>query len=64
MLEQNYKTYCALHEIMLDHDFDIKTKVFSIIEKSGYAEHRAAKMDLDDLLKLLYAFNQEGIHFA
>ena len=32
-------------------NFDIKTCVMDILEKSGYADQRAAKMDLHDYLK-------------
>ncbi|RKP24563.1 Dimethyladenosine transferase [Syncephalis pseudoplumigaleata] len=64
MMDQNYRTYCALKEIMVDADFDIKAKTTEILASTGYAESRPAKMDLDDFLKLLYAFNQEGIHFC
>lgn len=31
---------------------------------SGYADRRAAKMDQDDFLRLLAAFNVAGIHFS
>jgi len=40
-----------------------KQKLMSILEKIGYAEKRSSKLGLDDYLKMLYAFNQEGIHF-
>lgn len=40
-----------------------KQKIMNILEKSGYAEKRSSKLGLDDYLKLLYAFNVEGIHF-
>ena len=78
MMEQNYKTFCALKEIvsnghaakssltpmsrcahvihvwfeqMIDADFDIKAKTMQILETTGYAESRPAKMDMDDFLK-------------
>jgi len=67
MLEKNYKTWCAetgvvsnrglqsrtaltLMQIIPD-DFDIKIKIESIIVEAGFADCRAAKMDVDDLLK-------------
>ncbi|KAI8068129.1 dimethyladenosine transferase [Gilbertella persicaria] len=64
MLEQNYKTYCAAHEMMVESDFDIKSKVVGVLEGVGMSEMRAARCDLDDFLKLLLAFNTANIHFS
>lgn len=36
---------------MVESDFDIKTKVMSIIESVGMSDMRAARCDLDDFLK-------------
>ena len=36
---------------MIDDDFDIKRKVDEVLESTGFAEQRVAKMDVDDLLK-------------
>ena len=36
---------------MVEDDFDIKKKVEQVLEESGFSEQRAAKMDVDDLLK-------------
>jgi 18S rRNA (adenine1779-N6/adenine1780-N6)-dimethyltransferase len=32
-----------------------------ILAESGFADQRAAKMDVDDLLRLLAAFNLKGV---
>ncbi|OZJ04993.1 putative dimethyladenosine transferase [Bifiguratus adelaidae] len=64
LLENNYKTYCSTHGLMLEDTFDIKTKVQQILESVDMTEKRAAKCDLDDFLKLLYAFNQANLHFC
>ncbi|KAK9727867.1 Dimethyladenosine transferase [Basidiobolus ranarum] len=64
MLEQNYKTFCASNNMMLEDSFDIKTKVLGILEQTGFSETRAAKMDIDDLLKLLNAFIEANVHFC
>ncbi|KAF9540206.1 Dimethyladenosine transferase [Mortierella hygrophila] len=64
MLETNYKTYCATHDMMLEDPLDMKAKVQGVLTKVGMAEERAAKMDQDDYLKLLAAFNEECIHFC
>lgn len=64
MLEQNWRTWCSTQNKMIDGDTNMKTKVEEVLSSSGYSDQRAAKMALDDLLKLLSAFHDEGIHFA
>ncbi|KAG2751649.1 rRNA adenine dimethylase [Suillus brevipes Sb2] len=64
MLEQNWRTWCSTQNKMIDADTNMKAKVEEVLSSSGYSEQRAAKMTLDDLLKLLSAFHDEGIHFA
>ncbi|KAJ1812439.1 Dimethyladenosine transferase [Coemansia sp. RSA 2599] len=64
MLENNYKTYCASNELMVESDFDIKKKVMGVLEDLSLAETRASKMDVVDFLKLLSAFHDAGIHFC
>lgn len=49
---------------MVEDGFDMKTKVLEILDSVGLSEARASKMDHDDFLKLLAAFNQAGIHFC
>ena len=43
---------------------EFKELVVNVLEESGFAEHRAAKMNQDHFLALLAAFNKAGIHFA
>ncbi|KAG1865997.1 S-adenosyl-L-methionine-dependent methyltransferase [Suillus subluteus] len=64
MLEQNWRTWCSTQNKIIDDDANMKAKVEEVLSSSGYSEQRAAKMTLDDLLKLLSAFHDEGIHFA
>ncbi|KAG6811005.1 hypothetical protein H0H92_009382 [Tricholoma furcatifolium] len=63
MLEQNRRTWLAAQEMMVD-DEPINTIVDRVLEEAGFTESRAAKMDVDDLLKLLSAFHEAGIHFS
>mmetsp|Transcript_7571 Transcript_7571/g.33764 ORF Transcript_7571/g.33764 Transcript_7571/m.33764 type:complete len:116 (-) Transcript_7571:1370-1717(-) len=42
----------------------IKDKVMAVLEKTGFAETRAAKMGIADFLTLLLAFNEADIHFS
>ncbi|KAK4685332.1 18S rRNA (adenine1779-N6/adenine1780-N6)-dimethyltransferase, partial [Tremellales sp. Uapishka_1] len=61
MLEGNYKTWCAEKGVIIPDGFEMKEKIEEILVESGFAESRAAKMDVDDLLKLLAAFNVQGM---
>ncbi|KAI8923829.1 S-adenosyl-L-methionine-dependent methyltransferase [Entophlyctis helioformis] len=64
MLEHNYKTYCSLTAQDVPMDFDVKKAVMDVLEASGMAESRAAKMDNDDFLKLLSMFIDAGFRFT
>lgn len=44
--------------------FDIKEKVQEILTTAEADKLRARVMDVDDFMKLLHAFNTEGIHFS
>ncbi|KAH9887066.1 S-adenosyl-L-methionine-dependent methyltransferase [Cubamyces lactineus] len=64
MLESNWKTWASVNNVMIEDGVDFKKKVEQVLEETGFAESRAAKMDINDLLKLLSAFHDAGIHFA
>ncbi|KAK0549593.1 Dimethyladenosine transferase [Tilletia horrida] len=64
MLESNWRSYCSEKEIPIDESKSFSSRVEEVLESTGFAENRAAKMDVDDLLKLLAAFHDVGIHFA
>jgi len=64
MLEKNWRTWCSLQNKMTDDSVSMKARVEEVLNSMGYSEQRAAKMSIDDLLKLLSAFHDEGIHFA
>lgn len=64
MLEKNWRTWCSLQNKIIADDANIKEMVANILNSTGYSDQRAAKMTVDDLLKLLAAFHDEGIHFA
>ncbi|XP_065209398.1 probable dimethyladenosine transferase [Planococcus citri] len=64
LLEKNYRTYCSMTNKEIPDDFNIKQKIEDILDKSESANLRARTMDIDDFLKLLHAFNVEGIHFS
>jgi 18S rRNA (adenine1779-N6/adenine1780-N6)-dimethyltransferase len=63
MLEKNWKTWCSEQDKVIE-DITMKQKIESILEETGHSNTRAAKMDLNDILKLLSAFHESGIHFA
>lgn len=64
MLEKNYRTYCSLNSIAVPDPLDVRAIVLGILAAVGVAEARASKMDIDDYLRLLLAFNQAGFHFC
>lgn len=42
----------------------VKVLVEEVLESESLTGRRAASMDIDDLLALLSAFNEKGVHFA
>lgn len=72
LLEENFKTHLALAPDSEKMDVEssevssakMKTIVEEILNETGYSDKRAAKMDIDDFLCLLAAFNTKGIHFS
>lgn len=42
----------------------IRAKILRVLEQTGLTAQRANKCDETDFLRLLYAFNQEGIRFS
>lgn len=64
MLEKNYKTWCSVNGVQSMEEASIKDRIMKIVESTGQAENRAAKMDIDDFLKILVAFNEAGFHFS
>jgi len=64
LMEKNYKIKCSVRNETVPEDFDIRTKVDEVLDSIEFKEKRARKMDIDDFMKLLHAFNAAGIHFA
>lgn len=80
MLESNYKAWKkAKDEIEGGGDvqkgdmqmdgteedkWDVDAVLEAVLEETGCAEKRAAKMDVDEFLELLEAFHRRGIHFG
>ncbi|EIN05807.1 rRNA adenine dimethylase [Punctularia strigosozonata HHB-11173 SS5] len=64
MLEKNYRTWCSERDQIVEDDFDIKNVVQKVLDETQNSENRAAKMTVNDLLILLSAFHDAGIHFA
>lgn len=63
MLEANWKTWCAEHGHLPDPAQPFSAKVDDVLQRLDMSECRASKLDVDDLLALLSAFHEEGIHF-
>eukprot|EP01127_Copromyxa_protea_P016190 TRINITY_DN4771_c0_g1_i1.p1 TRINITY_DN4771_c0_g1~~TRINITY_DN4771_c0_g1_i1.p1 ORF type:complete len:316 (-),score=57.90 TRINITY_DN4771_c0_g1_i1:66-1013(-) len=64
MLGKNYQTFCSLNNIPVDNSISIKDRINKVLEDGNASELRSGKMDIDDFLKLLVAFNKANIHFA
>lgn len=50
--------------MIVDEVIDMKSIVEEVLNTTGYSTQRAAKMDINDFLCLLAAFNEKGIHFT
>lgn len=47
----------------IEENFSMSIKVTNILQQMNMENTRARSMDLDDFMRLLLAFNKEGIHF-
>ncbi|KAG4305793.1 hypothetical protein PORY_000703 [Pneumocystis oryctolagi] len=63
MCEKNYSIWCFQNNIPPDN-IPIRDKIDKVLNSVNLADKRAQKCDDNDFLKLLYAFNKEGIHFS
>ena len=71
LLAENLRTHRAvlggtqpMQEGEGEGDAGARAVVTEVLESTGYAEQRAAKMDGDDFLLLLSKFNEAGLHFS
>lgn len=42
----------------------VRSKIVKVLEETELADVRSGKCDENDFLRLLLAFNEEGIHFS
>lgn len=65
VLEDNMRTYISLNNLMVPDPFpSMKEIVEEVLTAEDFSDKRAARMDQDDFLRLLAAFNAKGIHFS
>jgi len=64
LLHENHKTWCALNSAAPVAADGIKALVETVLTETEMSDRRAAKLDIDDFLGLLGAFNRANIHFA
>uniref|UniRef100_A0A914S6S4 rRNA adenine N(6)-methyltransferase n=1 Tax=Parascaris equorum TaxID=6256 RepID=A0A914S6S4_PAREQ len=64
LLEKNYRIVCSTKNMPLEKTFKIRNKLEDILTRSGFGTKRARRMDIEDFLQLLLAFNKEDVHFA
>ena len=62
-LETSWKTFAALHGSTGEAP-DVKAMVEEVVSQERFDGKRPAKMDQDDFLALLVAFNAKGLHFT
>ncbi|GMS83519.1 hypothetical protein PENTCL1PPCAC_5694, partial [Pristionchus entomophagus] len=63
LLRQNYEAIAKVQKKVVPKDMDMKQHIEATLAESGMAEKRARSMSIEDFLKLLLAFNKNGIHF-
>ncbi|GAM20171.1 hypothetical protein SAMD00019534_033460, partial [Acytostelium subglobosum LB1] len=65
MLNQNYKTYCAVQGLMDTDGTEeaMKEKVIQVLEKNNFSDARSSKLDITEFLRLLNCFHDSNIHF-
>ncbi len=63
-LKKNYRIHKAMNDETVPEDLDMKKIVEEVLVEVDFKEKRARSMDIDDFMKLLHAFNKNGIHFA
>ncbi|KAJ1638974.1 S-adenosyl-L-methionine-dependent methyltransferase [Pavlovales sp. CCMP2436] len=63
MMSENLKTHCALTNTPVP-TMPIKEVVAGVLQSVGFQESRSSKLDQDDFMRLLTAFNRAGLHFA
>ncbi|KAF9528830.1 S-adenosyl-L-methionine-dependent methyltransferase [Crepidotus variabilis] len=64
MLEQNRSTWLSVQNKVVNDDRSINKIVDDVLAELGHSDSRGSKMDVDDLLNLLAAFHEVGIHFS
>jgi len=64
LLKSNYKTWCALNNVAPDPEISLKDVALGILADTEYETKRSRRLDIDDFLTLLLAFNEAGIHFC
>jgi 18S rRNA (adenine1779-N6/adenine1780-N6)-dimethyltransferase len=63
LLEDNYNTYCSLNNIT-PSEIPVKDRVCELLATHNFEDLRSNKVDIDQFLKLLQVFNENGFHFC
>jgi len=64
LLEQNYKTFCAMNNEKLDPNLNMKEKINVVLTENEFNDQRSSKLGLNDFLKLLTCFHAANLHFC
>ncbi|GMT14167.1 hypothetical protein PFISCL1PPCAC_5464 [Pristionchus fissidentatus] len=63
LLKQNYEAIAKAQNKKIPADLDMKEHIENTLNESELGGKRARHMSIEDFLKLLLAFNKNGIHF-
>ena len=72
LLQKNYATYLALHPSTTTaggsrqalSEAEVKERVLGLLESGEWSDKRASKMEQEEFVGLLAAFNEAGFHFT
>jgi 18S rRNA (adenine1779-N6/adenine1780-N6)-dimethyltransferase len=64
MMETNYKIWRAAQNSSSPVVTNMKATIEEVLKETGLDDQRASKVNLDQYLELLLAFNRRGIHFS
>ena len=64
MVEVNYKVWRSANTASGMEISDMKSVIEDVLKETSLSDSRASKVNLDQYLELLLAFNRRGIHFS
>jgi len=56
LLEDNYRTFCALNNKEIIEPLSLKEKIIAILDENDFTDKRSAKMGIDDFFEIIGLF--------